>query len=58
MSAAVLLYGFAFLFGLSGSTNLEDIATVIAGAPEGGRLAIIAALVMVAAGLGFKMALE
>ena len=57
VSAAVLLYGFAFLFGLSGSTNLEDIATVIAGAPEGGRLAIIAALVMVAAGLGFKMAL-
>ncbi|MFA7296478.1 MAG: NADH-quinone oxidoreductase subunit N [Dehalococcoidia bacterium] len=57
VSAAVLLYGFAFLFGLAGSTNLEDIATVIAGAPEGGRLAIIAAFVMVAAGLGFKMAL-
>lgn len=57
ISAAVLLYGFAFMFGLSGSTNLADIASVIGGAPEGARLAIIAAFVMVAAGLGFKMAL-
>lgn len=57
ISAAVLLYGFAFLFGLSGTTALAGIAEFVGGAPEGARLAIIFAFVMVAAGLGFKMAL-
>ncbi|MEI6664974.1 MAG: NADH-quinone oxidoreductase subunit N [Chloroflexota bacterium] len=57
VSAAVLLYGFAFLFGLSGTTMLPGIAHFMAQAPEGTRLAIIVAFVMVAAGLGFKMAL-
>jgi NADH-quinone oxidoreductase subunit N len=57
ISAAVLLYGFAFLFGLSGTTSLAGIAHFMGAAPEGTRLAVIFAFVMVAAGLGFKMAL-
>ena len=57
VAAAVLLYGFALLFGLSGSTSLDAIAAYVAQADEGTRLALIFAFVMVAAGLGFKMAI-
>src|SRR5207244_12533195 len=41
ISAAVLLYGFAFLFGLAGTTSLPGIATYIGSSPEGTRLALI-----------------
>ena len=57
MSAAFLLFGFSYLYGLSGSTDLQVIAqhsyfqSVFGGAP---LLAI--ALIMIAAGLGFKVA--
>lgn len=57
ISAAVLLYGFAFLFGLSGSTTLDGIAAYVAEAPAGGRLALLFAFALVAAGFGFKMAI-
>lgn len=57
IAAAVLLYGFAFLFGLAGTTSLVGIAEFIQTGPEGARLAVVFAFVMVAAGLGFKMAL-
>ncbi len=57
IAAAVLLYGFAFLFGLSGTTSLEGIAEYVRGEPEGQRLALLFAFVLVAAGVGYKMAL-
>jgi NADH-quinone oxidoreductase subunit N len=57
ISAAVLLYGFAILFGLAGTTSLVGIAAYMGTGPEGARLAIIFAFVLVAAGLGFKMAI-
>ncbi len=57
VSAAVLLYGFAFLFGISGSTSLEGIASYVQTADPGGRMALLFAFALVAAGLGFKMAL-
>src|ERR1035437_6715345 len=57
MSAAFLLFGFSYLYGLSGSTNL---ARVILGtylsAANGGTPLLLVALVMIAAGLGFKVA--
>ena len=57
MSAAFLLFGFSYLYGLSGSTNL---ARVILGADlsaaNGGTPLLLVALVMIAAGLGFKVA--
>ena len=31
MSAAFLLFGFSLLYGISGSTNLREIATGLAG---------------------------
>ncbi len=56
VSTALTLYGMAYLFGLSGSTNLNDIAAFVAGADSGTRSALVLAAVFLAAGLGFKMA--
>ena len=58
MSAAFLLFGFSYLYGLTGSTNLHEImlgllrsACVLNATPL-----LYVALVMIAAGLGFKVA--
>ncbi len=57
MSAAFLLFGFSYLYGLSGSTSLPR---VILGAymasANGASPLLLIALVMIAAGLGFKVA--
>jgi NADH-quinone oxidoreductase subunit N len=57
MSAAFLLFGFSYLYGLSGSTNLPRmiLGTYMAAAAGATPLLVIA-LVLVAAGLGFKVA--
>jgi len=57
MSAAFLLFGFSYLYGLTGSTNLNEIvhAAYFQSFFGGGPLPGIA-LVMIAAGLGFKVA--
>lgn len=56
MSAAFLLFGFSYLYGLTGSTNLHQIvlgsiATYGAGSPL-----FYVALILIVAGLGFKVA--
>ncbi|MGP8225541.1 MAG: NADH-quinone oxidoreductase subunit N [Terracidiphilus sp.] len=57
MSAAFLLFGFSYLYGLSGSTNLARVVygTYMASA-HGATPLLYLALVMIAAGLGFKVA--
>lgn len=62
VATAVILYGMAFLFGMSGTTKLvapegepSILATVAAG-DAGLRSALIVATVLLAAGFGFKMA--
>lgn len=64
-SAAILLYGFAFLYGLTGNTRLSAIHEVLAAtyavpapgaAPAGGSVLGVAAVVLILAGLGFKLA--
>jgi NADH-quinone oxidoreductase subunit N len=64
LSAAILLYGFALLYGLAGTTRLDGIYEVLAGAYEaeqpglpnrGGSALGIVALVLIMAGLGFKI---
>ncbi|MDB5389177.1 MAG: proton-translocating NADH-quinone oxidoreductase, chain [Planctomycetaceae bacterium] len=65
LSAAVLLYGLSFLYGITGSTNLTTIRAVLEAAygPVNGlpssvspsKLGIVA-LVLIFAGLGFKLA--
>jgi NADH-quinone oxidoreductase subunit N len=64
-SAAILLYGFAFLYGLTGTTQLAGIRSILSnsyqspipGAPnQHGSVLGVLALVLITAGLGFKMA--
>jgi NADH-quinone oxidoreductase subunit N len=57
MSAAFLLFGFSYLYGISGSTYLPRVVfgVNIAGT-QGGAPLLAVALVMIAAGLGFKIA--
>ncbi|MDE3200524.1 MAG: NADH-quinone oxidoreductase subunit N [Acidobacteriota bacterium] len=57
MSAAFLLFGFSYLYGLSGSTYLPRVILgSYQSAAQGGGTMLAIALVMVAAGLGFKVA--
>ena len=57
MSAAFLLFGFSYLYGLTGSTNLHEIMRALYGTTANGSAPLLyVALVMVAAGLGFKVA--
>ncbi len=56
MSTALTLYGMAYLFGLSGSTSLDEIASFVRTADSGSRPGLVLAAVFLAAGLGFKMA--
>jgi len=54
-SSAILVYGFAWLFGIAGSTEYGRIAEAVAG--EGlSSPAVIVALSLVTVGLGFKAA--
>ena len=57
MSAAFLLFGFSYLYGLSGSTSLPKVVlgSYLFAANAGWPLLSLA-LVMLAAGLGFKVA--
>ena len=57
MSAAFLLFGFSYLYGISGSTNLHQIMLAMYGPNASGSTPLLyVALVMVAGGLGFKVA--
>jgi NADH-quinone oxidoreductase subunit N len=59
LSAALLLYGFSFLYGVAGSTELVEIRARLAAlamVPGGLSLLVPLALVLMLAGLGFKMA--
>ncbi len=53
MSTAMLLYGMALLYGVTGATTLVDISRVISGTATPAALLSISMLV---AGLGFKIA--
>lgn len=59
LSTAFLLYGFSFLYGLAGSTSLGDITVAIhtSDAPQSQvRLLMAVSIVLIFAGLGFKIA--
>jgi NADH-quinone oxidoreductase subunit N len=53
MSTAMLLYGMALLYGVSGATTLADISRVLTGTPSSAALLSVTMLV---GGLGFKIA--
>ncbi len=54
MSAAMMLFGFSYLYGMTGTTSLAGIAASLAAQPASPLLVV--ALVLVAAGFGFKVA--
>ena len=53
-STGILLYGMSLLYGVSGSTNLHDIAVAVESQQPGGIM--ILAVILVVAGIGFKIA--
>jgi NADH-quinone oxidoreductase subunit N len=53
-SLGILLYGMSLMYGLSGTTNLRQIATALAGQESDPRLVL--AVMLVVAGMGFKIA--
>jgi NADH-quinone oxidoreductase subunit N len=54
-SSAVILYGMVMLYGLTGATGLREIASALT-ADKLSNPALILAMVMLAAGFGFKIA--
>ena len=56
ISSAVLLMGMAFVFGLTGTTHLEEIASVIASGQVLRAPALLLGLILLIAGFGFKIA--
>lgn len=59
LASAIFLYGVSFLYGATGSTDLRVIHERLAGVgavPEGLRSLVLVALVMIYAGLGFRIA--
>src|SRR5256885_14078152 len=55
MSSAILLYGFALLYGLTGTTDLLGIATAVRMGVQNGNALIMVAAVLILAGFGFKV---
>jgi NADH-quinone oxidoreductase subunit N len=53
-SLGILLYGMSLLYGLSGTTNLRTMATLLTGQERDPRLVL--AVILVVAGVGFKIA--
>jgi NADH-quinone oxidoreductase subunit N len=56
MSAAFLLFGFSYLYGLTGSTNLHQVVLGSITSVGSGSPLFYVALVLVVTGLGFKVA--
>jgi NADH-quinone oxidoreductase subunit N len=54
--SAVMLYGMSWLYGLTGSTDLEDVARSLMDMGEGVRPIVLPALVLAVAGFAFKIA--
>jgi len=56
VSSAVMLYGFSFLYGAAGTTELTGVRAVLLGATADGTIWFARlALVLIFAGLGFKL---
>lgn len=56
VSSALILYGMSFLYGISGSTNMLDINSVIAGDIASVKAFVYLAFFLLLAGFGFKIA--
>jgi NADH-quinone oxidoreductase subunit N len=54
LASTIMLYGFSFLFGFAGSTNIADVATAIH-SQDFPMLSVLGSLVLVLVGFGFKI---
>ena len=55
-SLGLLLYGMSLLYGLTGATSLKAIATALVEQEGANRQLLLLAVVLIAAGVGFKIA--
>lgn len=55
-SSGILLFGISILYGISGSTNLSEINELLQ-FPSGSQLAFLTAILMIFAGIGFKISI-
>lgn len=56
VASAVLLYGMAMVFGLTGTTYLSSIAAAVSAQGLAGNAGLLMAIVLLVAGFGFKLA--
>jgi NADH-quinone oxidoreductase subunit N len=60
ISSAVLLLGMAFVFGMTGTTHLDQIASKVSALVAGGQIwespALLLGIILMVAGFGFKIA--
>jgi NADH-quinone oxidoreductase subunit N len=56
LSSGLLIYGFSWLYGLSGTTLLPEMSSRL-GWPDGQQTALMIALLLVLAGIGYKIAM-
>ena len=57
VASAVMLYGMSLLYGVTGTTNLAQIAQVLAYGPESSQWLAAASIIFLLAGFGFKAVL-
>src|ERR671936_2401700 len=56
LSSAVMLYGMSLVYGVTGSLNLQQIGSTLAGSLSGGRETLVdAAILFIVAGFAFKV---
>lgn len=53
--SAMMLYGLSWIYGMTGSTDLTEIATALVGAEQALRPSVLPVLILVMAGFAFKI---
>lgn len=56
IASGILLYGMSMFYGATGSLDIANIATAVAGTPEDKRMILYFGLVFLIVGIGFKFA--
>jgi len=56
LASALLLYGLGYLYGLTGETSYRGIAAALEAAEYGGTAGLVVGMVLITAGVGFKVA--
>ncbi len=57
VSTGVMLYGFSFLYGMTGEVNLYAMPSIISAAPNIDSLLLFVSVLFILAGIGYKIAM-